>query len=245
MPKTASTQIAVIGIDIGKNSFHAVGLDRKGAIVLRQKWSRGQIESRLANLTPCLVGMEACNGAHHLARKLKELGHDARLMPAKYVRPYARSQKNDFNDAGAIAEAVQRPTMKFVAAKTAEQLDLQALHRVRERLVSQRTGVINQIRAFLLERGIAVRQGHRFLRTELPIILGTRDDTLSPRMIHMIEDLAADWRRLDTRIERLSDEIDKLSRRDGGATEIGGRALQRVGRTAQRAGVAGGQRRPD
>src|SRR5262245_10197915 len=103
--------------------------------------------------------MEACVGAHHLSRKLTSLGHDARLMPAKYVRPYSRGQKNDFRDAEAIAEAVQRPTMKFVATKTAEQLDLQALHRVRERLVSQRTGIINQIRAFLLERGIAVRQG--------------------------------------------------------------------------------------
>jgi transposase len=96
------------------------------------------------------------------------LGHDARLMPAKYVRPYSKGQKNDFRDAEAIAEAVQRPTMKFVATKTADQLDLQALHRVRERLVGQRTGVINQIRAFLLERGIAVRQGLRSLRSELP-----------------------------------------------------------------------------
>src|SRR3981189_1472343 len=94
---------------------------------------------------PCLIGMEACVGAHHLSRKLASLGHDARLMPAKYVRPYSKGQKNDFNDAEAIAEAVQRPTMKFVATKTAEQLDLQALHRVRERLVSQRTGIINQI----------------------------------------------------------------------------------------------------
>jgi transposase len=102
--------------------------------------------------------MEACVGAHHLSRKLASLGHDARLMPAKYVRPYSKGQKNDFNDAEAIAEAVERPTMKFVATKTAEQLDLQALHRVRERLVSQRTGIINQLRAFMLERGIAVRQ---------------------------------------------------------------------------------------
>src|SRR5262245_48022523 len=119
--------IAVIGIDIGKNSFHVVGLDRRGAIVLRQKWSRGQVGTRLANLSPCLIGMEACVGAHHLSRKLTSLGHDARLMPAKYVRPYSRGQKNDFRDAEAIAEAVQRPTMKFVATKTAEQLDLQAL----------------------------------------------------------------------------------------------------------------------
>jgi transposase len=170
MSSKLDSAIAVIGIDIGKNSFHVVGHDKRGAIVLRQKWSHGQVETRLANLPPCLIGMEACVGAHHLSRKLASLGHDARLMPAKYVRPYSRGQKNDFRDAEAIAEAVQRPTMKFVATKTAEQLDLQALHRVRERLVSQRTGIINQIRAFLLERGVAVRQGLRFLRAELPRI---------------------------------------------------------------------------
>ena len=201
MSEKINTGIAVIGIDIGKNSFHVVGHDKRGAIVLRQKWSRGQVETRLANLPPCLIGMEACVGAHHLSRKLQALGHDARLMPAKYVRAYSKGQKNDFNDAEAIAEAVQRPTMKFVATKTVEQLDLQALHRVRERLVRQRTGIINQIRAFMLERGIAVRQGIRFLRAELPSILATRSDVLSPRMLRVIEDLAGDWRRLDERIE--------------------------------------------
>src|SRR5260370_13967967 len=113
--------------------------------------------------------MEACVGAHHLSRTLKALGHDARLMPAKYVRPYSKGQKNDFRDAEAIAEAVQRPTMNFVATKTADQLDLQALHRVRDRLVGQRTGVINQIRPFLLERGIPARQGLRSLRPAVPV----------------------------------------------------------------------------
>jgi transposase len=159
MSEKLNTAITVIGIDIGKNSFHVVGLDKRGAIALRQKWSRGQVETRLANMPPCLIGMEACVGAHHLSRKLKGFGHDARLMPAKYVRPFSKGQKNDFRDAKAIAEALQRPTMRFVATKTVEQLDLQALHRVRERLVGQRTGIINQIRAFLLERGVAVRQG--------------------------------------------------------------------------------------
>jgi transposase len=149
--------------------------------------------------------MEACVGAHDLSRKLRMLGHNARLMPAKYVRPYSKGQKNDFPDAEAIAEAVQRPTMKFVATKTAEQLDLQALHRVRERLVSS-TGIINQIRAFLLERGVAVRQGLRFLRAELPRVLTTPSDPMSPRMLRVIEDLAGDWRRLDERIESLSSE---------------------------------------
>src|SRR5512136_1615583 len=204
MAATRSTAVAVIGIDIGKNSFHVVGLDDRGAIVLRQKWSRSQVEARFVNMPRCLIGMEACVGAHHLSRKLKALGHDARLMPAKYVRPYAKGQKNDFRDAETIAEAVQRPTMNFVATKTADQLDLQALHRVRERLVSQRAGIINQIRAFLLERGIAVRQGQRFLRGELPRILATPPEVLSPRMVHLIEGLASDWRRLDERIVDLS-----------------------------------------
>ena len=104
--------------------------------------------------------------------------------------------------------------MKFVATKTAEQLDLQALNRVRARLVSQRTGIINQIRAFLLERGVAVRQGLRFLRTELPSILATRTDVLSPRMVRMIEDLASDWHRLDERVEGVSAEIEVLARHD-------------------------------
>jgi transposase len=220
MSRTLKAAIAVVGIDIGKNSFHVVGLDQRGVIVLRQKWSRGQVEARFANMPPCLIGMEACVGAHHLSRKLKELGQDARLMPAKYVRPYSKGQKNDFRDAEAIAEAVQRPTMKFVATKTADQLDLQALHRVRERLVSQRTGIINQIRAFLLERGVAVRQGLRFLRAELPRILPTPPDVLAPRMVRVIENLAGDWRRLDERVESLSSEIEAVARRDAGCERL-------------------------
>src|SRR5215468_10792541 len=220
MSNKSNATVATMGIDIGKNSFHVVGHDKRGAIVVRQKWSRGQVEARLANLSPCLIGMEACVGAHHLSRKLQALGHDARLMPAKYVRPYSKGQKNDFRDAEAIAEAVQRPTMKFVATKSTEQLDLQALHRVRERLVGQRTGIINQIRAFLLERGVAVRQGLRFLRAELPTILATRCEVLSPRMCRLIEDLAGDWRRLDERIEGLTGEIEAVARRDAGCERL-------------------------
>jgi transposase len=179
------------------------------------KWKHGFV-----NVPPCLIGMEACVGAHHLSRKLKALGHDARLMPAKYVRPYSKGQKNDFRDAEAIAEAVQRPTMKFVTTKSADQLDLQAMHRVRERLVSQRTGIINQIRAFLLERGIAVRQGQRFLRAELPRLLAAPPEVLSPRMVLIIEGLASDWHQLDTRIDDLSAEIKDLASRDAGCERL-------------------------
>src|SRR3954451_12038876 len=220
MSEKLNSKIAVIGIDIGKNSFHIVGQDRRGALVLRQKWSRSQVEARLCQ--PAAVS-DWHGGLHRGASSQSQASgawHDVRLMPAKYVRPYCKGDKNDYRDAEAIAEAVQRPTMKFVATKTADQLDLQALHRVRERLVSQRTGIINQIRAFLLERGIAVRQGLRFLRAELPDILAKRTDVLSPRKLRIIEDLSGDWRRLDERIEGLSSEIEALARQDQGCARL-------------------------
>lgn len=220
MTRQSSKIVTTLGIDIGKNSFHLIGLDERGAIVLRKKLTRSQLEPFFANLPPCLIGMEACVGAHHLSRRLKALGHKTKLMPARYVRPYSKGQKNDFRDAEAIAEAVQRPTMKFVATKTQDQLDLQAMHRVRNRLVRQRTSVINQIRTFLLDRGVAVRQGSHFLRAELGTILATRTDVLSLPMIHLIEDLALDWRGLDDRIERISSEIEGVADKDAGCGRL-------------------------
>src|SRR3954454_4765513 len=135
---TATEAIATIGIDLGKNTFHLIGMDARGSIVLRRKIARGQLPSCLANLPVCLIGLEACAGAHHIGRQLAALGHDVRLLPAQYVKPFLKGHKNDYRDAEAIAEAVQRPTMSFVAIKTPEQMDLLALHRVRSRLVSQR-----------------------------------------------------------------------------------------------------------
>jgi transposase len=210
MPTALLYQVAILGIDIGKNSLHLIGLDARGAIVLRQKLSRGQVEARLANMPACLIGMEACVGAHHLSRQLLALGHDVKLIPAQFVKPFRKSHKNDFRDAEAIAEAVQRPTMRFVPTKTVEQLDLQALHRVRAQLVGQRTAVINQIRTFLLERGIAVRQGLRSLRQALPDILAKRSDVLTPRMMRLIEGLLQDWHHLDERIDTVTCEIEAL-----------------------------------
>ena len=210
---TPST-IATIGIDIGKNTFHLVGLDQRGNIVLQLKTSRAQLERRLANVPHCLVGMEACSGTHHIGRQLEALGHDVRLIPAQYVKPFLKGHKNDYRDAEAIAEAVQRPTMHFVSIKTPDQMDLLALHRVRSRLVSQRTGVINQIRGFLIERGITVRQGPAPLRKALSEILSCNSATLSPRMVHLITDLAEDWRRLDNRIATVSAEIKALAEQD-------------------------------
>jgi transposase len=211
---STSVAIATIGLDIGKNIFHLVGLDKRGAIALRIKVSRGQVERRLATVPHCLIGLEACSGSHHIGRQLAALGHDVRLLPAQYVKPFLKGHKNDYRDAEAIAEAVQRPTMQFVAIKTPEQMDLLALHRVRSRLVSQRTGVINQIRGFLLERGITARQGPSALRQMLPTVLGSRSDSLSPRVSRLVADLAEDWRRLDERIATVSAEINELAKQD-------------------------------
>jgi transposase len=206
--------VTTIGLDLGKNVFHIVGMNARGAVVLRERLSRAKLTRRLINMTSCLIGMEACAGAHYVGRQLAALGHDVRLIPAKYVKPFLKGHKNDYRDAEAIAEAVQRPTMRFVALKSTEQLDLQSLHRVRSRLVGQRTAVINQIRGFLLEHGITVRQGPAGLRQALPSILAQCAGGLSPLLRRLLEDLVNDWRQLDGRIEDVTTQIETLAKQD-------------------------------
>src|SRR5689334_22118729 len=209
--KTDTATVRTIGIDTGKNTLHMIGLDEKGTIVLREKVARGRIAARLVNMAQCLIGIEAGMATHYVARELSALGHDVKQVPPAYSKRFRQGHKNDFREAHAIAEAVQRPSTRCVTVKTNDQLDLQALHRVRSRLVGQRTAVINQIRGFLLEHGIAVRQGLRFLRQQLPDILAKRSDVLSPRMIRVMEDLSGDWRRVDERIEHITEEIEVLA----------------------------------
>src|SRR3954470_11219419 len=159
--------IAVLGIDLGKNSCSLVGLDAGGRVVLRRRMRRETVIAFGAKLTPCVVAMEACCGAHHMGRALAAQGHTVRLMSPEYVRPYVKAHKNDDRDAEAIAEAATRPTMRFVELKSEEQLDMQSLHRVRDRLVGERTALINQLRAILLERGLVAPQGRRKLERRL------------------------------------------------------------------------------
>ena len=151
--------IAVLGIDLGKNSCSVAGLDASGKVILRRRMQRKTIVSLASKLSPCVIAMEACCGAHHLGRVFSAQAHTVRLMSPEYVRPYVKAQKNDDRDAEAIAEAATRPTMRFVTLKSEEQLDMQTLHRARDQAVRERTSLMNQLRAVLLERGVIVPQG--------------------------------------------------------------------------------------
>jgi transposase len=205
------TAISVLGVDIGKNVCSLVGLDALGKVVLRRRVKRETLVALAAKLPPCIVAMEACCGAHHLGRVFAARGHEVRLMSPEYVRPYVKAQKNDDRDAEGIAEAATRPTMRFVELKAQAQLDLQTLHRARDRLVGERTALINQLRAILLERGIVVAKGKRNLEKFLASLLdGPDDHGLTERMRTLIADMRAQWTELDRRIRVFSQEGDEL-----------------------------------
>lgn len=205
--------IRTVGIDLGKNVFHLVCMDESGQIVKRRKCSRPQLFAFFRNVEPVLIGMEACASAHFIARTLVEMGHEARLMPAQFVKPYLRTQKNDFLDAEAIAEAVQRPRMRFVPIKAREQLELQAMHRVRDRLVARRTAVSNQIRGLLVEHGITMRKGRGGFRGFVPILFA-EDGPLSPTMRRLIASLWEEWLSTDSAVKELTCNLERLARED-------------------------------
>jgi transposase len=211
---TIVSPLASVGIDIGKEVFHLVGFGADGKIAFRRKIKRLALVETFGKLAPCVVGMEACLSAHFVSRALRKLGHEPRIIPAIYVKPFVKGQKNDYNDAEAIAEAALRPNMRTVREKTQDQLDLQACHRVRSRLVSRRTATVNQIRAFLIEQGIAVRVGLRALRASLFDILKNREDEISPSMNELIVGLYEDWLWLDERIETVTRKIEEMSQRE-------------------------------
>jgi len=194
-------RIHTIGIDLGKTKFHVVGLSERGEVVVRKQFSRVQLLRFTANRKVHVIGMEACGGSHFLGRLLQRQGHDVRLMPAQYVKPYVKTNKSDYIDAEAIAEAVGRPTMRLVPIKSDDQLDLQSLHRVRERWVTRHTAVINQIRGLLLERGITVRKGRRYIEAALPGILEDADAKLSGTLRLLLAQLKLELDQLAQRLE--------------------------------------------
>ncbi len=214
------SSLTSVGIDIGKDVFHLVGFDEDGQIAFRRKIRRLSLSETFRKLPPCIVGMEACLSAHFVSRTLRSLGHEPRIIPAIYVKPFVKGQKNDYNDAEAIAEAALRPNLRVVQEKTQDQLDLQACHRVRSRLVSRRTATINQVRAFLIEQGITVRRGAGALRNSLFDILNKRADEISPRMHDLIVGLHEDWLWLDERIDTITRQIEEVGTREANCQRL-------------------------
>ncbi len=207
-------QIRSVGIDLGKTTFHLVALSAAGKVLLRKKFTQKQLITFTANMQISLIGMEACSGAHFLGRVLRQQGHNVKLIPAQFVKPFVKSNKIDFLDAGAIAEAVDRQNMRFVPIKTDDQLDLQAMHRVRDRLIARRTSVINQLRAFLLERGMTFAKTPARLKDAMPEILEDADANLTPRMRNLISLLWSEWKDLEQQIVAMNVEVEQIASSD-------------------------------
>lgn len=240
--RNAPRPAAIYGIDIGKNVFHVVGLDSGGEPVQRARFRRDTLLRFFERAAPAIVGMESCAGSQWIARRLQALGHKVRLIPAQFVKPYVKSNKSDIIDAEAIAEAATRPTMRFAAIKSEEQADLQALHRVRDQMIGTRTRLINQMRAFCLEYGIALRQGAGLFKLDLPMVLDDLSNDLSPAMRKLLTDLFADLRRLEQRISDVTREIAAIA----GGDDVARRLMTipgigALGATALLAAVGGGR----
>ena len=212
LTEECAMELFTLGVDLGKTTFHLVGMNQRGEVVLRKRFSRVQLLHFTANLKVKLIGMEACGGSHFLGRALREQGHEVRLIPAQYVKPYVKTNKSDYIDAEAIAEAVGRPTMRFVPVKSDDQLDLQSLHRVRERWVMRRTAVINQIRGLLLERGTTLRKGRRYVDEALPGILAGDLSYLSGAVLVLLAELKQELEQLAEKIDRADKSVEKIAR---------------------------------
>ena len=208
---SAKGEIKVLGIDLAKQSFQLHGVDEFGQTVLKKTLSRSKLSAFVAQLPPCLIGLEACGGANHWVRVFKEFGHTVRMMAPQFVKPYVKSNKNDAVDAEAICEAVQRPSMRFVPEKSIEQQDMQSLHRIRSQLVGRRTAQANQIRGLLLEYGIVIPQGIRYVRKQLPLILEAADNGLSDLFREFLHELYEELVHLDQRLEGLEQKLLRLS----------------------------------
>lgn len=211
---------AVYGVDIGKNVFHVVGLDGSGQPIQKAKFRRDTLLQFFQHVASAVVGMEACAGSQWLARKLNALGHTVRIVPAQFVRPYVKSNKSDIIDAAAIAEAVTRPTMRFVEMKTPEQVDLQALHRIRERLVTARTRLICQMRAFCLEHGVAMRQGAGAFKLDLTGVIADEENDLTTTMRRLLRELREELGALEGRIAAVSREIEATASTNDAARRL-------------------------
>lgn len=207
-------EIKTIGIDLAKEIFHIHGIDEKGKVILKQRINRKELPSVMANLKPCLVGMEACGGSNYWARKFKTMGHTVKIMQAKFVKPYVKSNKNDYLDAEAICEAVQRPNMRFVPAKEIWQQDIQTLHRIRQRLIENKVSLSNSIRGLLMEYGITIPQGNSKLKAHMHLALeGTKND-LTDYSCRLFSNLYDEFLKMEKEIKNCDQEIKLIMARD-------------------------------
>ena len=206
--------ITTIGLDLAKNVCQVHGVNEQGKTVLKKQLKRSQVLPFFANLAPCLIGMEACAAAHHWARKLVTLGHEAKLMAPQFVKPYVKSNKNDARDAEAICEAVSRPNMRFVPVKTPAQQAVLSLHRARQGFIKARTAQANQLRGLLGEFGIAIPQGIRQLSTHVPDIVEDADNGLPGLMRGLVQRLWEHFQELDRQVGELDRDIRRLQRED-------------------------------
>jgi len=213
-------QITTIGLDLAKNVFHLVGLNQAGKQGLRKKLKRVQMLAYFANLPVCVVAMEACASAHYWARELKKSGHTIKLLPPRYVKAYVQGNKNDYNDALAIAEAASRPSMRLVSPKTVAQQDIQALHRLREGVMSHRTRVINQIRGLLGEYGIVIPKGVSQLRAAIPNILEDAENNLTDLFRSLLHRAYAQLQELDEHIKHYDKVLQLVTREDKAAQRL-------------------------
>ncbi|WP_310621260.1 IS110 family RNA-guided transposase [Flexibacterium corallicola] len=203
------TKIVTVGLELAKSIFQVHCADEAGTPLLRKRLRRGQVIEFFAGIEPCLVGMEACSSAHYWARELQALGHEVKLVPPQYVKPFVKSQKNDAADAEAIAEAVQRPTMRFAAIKSAEQQSLLVLHRTRELLVRQKTMLINAIRGHCGEFGLVVGAGAAKV-SELIIVIKDSEDTRLPALARKaLNFLAEQLKEKQTQIKALERKLNE------------------------------------
>src|SRR4051812_4996362 len=196
-------QIATVGLDIAKNLFQVHGADAQGRPVLRRRLAREKVLEFFANLPPCLIGLEACAAAHYWARELTRLGHEVRLMPPQYVKPYVKTNKHDAADAEACCEAVQRPGMRFVPAKDEDQQSMLVLHGVREQLLKQRTATINALRSHLAEFGVVAAQRRIGLRELLAVVADDEDRRIPPLARELLVSLVGHLRDLERRTAEL------------------------------------------
>jgi len=207
-------ELTVLGIDLAKLSFQLHGVDDEGNNILKKKLNRNKLCEFVAKLPPCVIGLEACGGAHYWTRVFEQFGHKVKIIAPQFVKPFVKSNKNDSVDAEAICEAIQRPSMRFVPAKSIEQQDIQSLHRIRSQIVARRTAQANQIRGLLMEYGVIIPKGISYIRKEIPMILEDAENELSFLFRELLSGLYDEMVHMDNRVDVIECKLEEICKQN-------------------------------